>query len=48
LDPEYLKFIQLAVEKGILASGWVALLIAVVGAGVGAFLGSYLKEKAKN
>lgn len=47
MDPELLKLINLAVEKGITLVNWTLMVLGLIGAGVGAFLGSYLKKTAE-
>lgn len=48
MDPELVKLIERTVHEGITSATWTILLVAVVSAGVGAFLGSYLKTKAEH
>jgi hypothetical protein len=48
MDPETLRLLQKAVSDGILSASWIMVLTAVISAGVGAFLGSYLKKKGED
>jgi hypothetical protein len=48
MTPELLKLIQQAVENGITAASWIVLVLAIVGAALGAGFGSYLKRKFEN
>ena len=47
MTPELLKLVQQAVENGITEASWVVLVIASIGAALGAGLGSYLKKKGE-
>jgi len=44
MDPKLLQLIQEAVEKGLTSRSWLLMLTLVVGAGLAAFLGAYLKK----
>jgi hypothetical protein len=48
MSPELLGLIQQAVENGVTAASWVLLVLAIIGAALGASLGSYLKRKGEN
>lgn len=44
MDPEPLNLIQDAIEKGLTSRIWLVMLLGLICAGAGAFLGSYLKK----
>jgi hypothetical protein len=48
MDPEQYKLIQEAVSKGFASAQWLLILMSLIAAGGGSFLGSYLKKKAEN
>lgn len=47
MDPQLLSIIEKAVRDGLLSYSGQLLLIVLLGAGAGAFLGSYLKKKGE-
>ena len=47
MDAQTISLIEKAVREGLASWSWLLLLITVVGAGIGAFLGSYLKKKGE-
>ncbi len=47
MDTHTISLIEKAVNEGLTSSSWILLLITLVGAGIGAFLGSYLKKKGE-
>lgn len=48
MDAKIIELIETSVRKGILSSSWVILIIAIVSAGVGGYLGAYLKRKGQD
>jgi hypothetical protein len=48
MDPELLKLVQQAVRDGLSAELWVVVLVALIAAASGAYLGAYLKRKGEN
>src|SRR5262245_3735949 len=48
MDPDQYKLIQQAVSGGITANAWLLILTSLIAAGLGSYLGSYLKIKGKN
>ena len=47
MDEQTVTQIEQAIEGRLASSGWILLLITVIGAGVGAFLGSYFEKKGE-
>jgi hypothetical protein len=48
MDPELIKLIQQAVRDGLALGSWIFILLGLIAAGAGAFLGSYLKTKGEH
>ena len=48
MDPELLKLIQQAAREGVSAASWAVMLLALASAGIGAFVGAYLKRRGEN
>jgi hypothetical protein len=48
VDPETLNLLQKAIREGISSASWTMLITAVISAGFGAFLGSYLQRKGED
>jgi len=48
MDPKLLELIQEAVEKGLTSRSWSLMLVLIVGAGLAAFLGAYLKKRGEH
>jgi len=48
MDAGLLALIEKAVREGIASQLWLIIVVAVVGSGLGAFLGAYLKKKAEH
>ena len=48
MDPELLKFIAGAVHSGLVSASWIVLVVSLIAAGGGAFLGAYLKSKGEH
>ena len=45
MDAKIIELIETSVREGILSSSWIMFIIAIVSAGVGGFLGAYLKKE---
>lgn len=48
MDAHVIKLIEQAVREGLLSYTWLLLVITLIGAGIGAFFGSYLKKKGEH
>jgi hypothetical protein len=48
MDPEILKLIEKAVREGVMSAAWPTLVVAVIVAGLGVFLGSFLKKMGED
>lgn len=48
MDTETLKILQQAVKEGISSSAWLLFVATVLGAGIGAYFGAYLKRKGED
>lgn len=48
MDTELIKVVQQAVRDGPTSASWIVILISLISAGLGAFLGSYLKRKGEH
>ncbi len=48
MDAELIKIINRAVRDGLTSASGLVILIVIIGAGVGSFLGSYLKSKGEH
>lgn len=48
MDPELLKLLQQAIRDGISAASWMVMVLTLAAAGIGAFLGAYLKKRGEN
>jgi hypothetical protein len=48
MDPELVKLIQQAVRDGLTSSAWIVMVTGIIAAGLGAFVGAYLKGKAEH
>jgi hypothetical protein len=48
MDAESLQLLKAVLVEGITSASWRVLLLAIVGAGLGAFLGAYLKRKGED
>lgn len=48
MDAETLKVLQRAIAEGVISAAWPFFIVAVLSAGLGAFLGSYLKKKGED
>jgi hypothetical protein len=47
MDPELLKLIHATVKEGVTSVSWTVMIIGLLAAGIGAFLGSYLKRRGE-
>jgi hypothetical protein len=47
MDEQTISLIERAVHEGLTSSSWIILVIIIVGAGIAAFLGSYLAKKGE-
>lgn len=48
MNSELLKLIKQAVEEGIFATSWAIMVLGLISAGLGAFVGAYLKRKGEH
>jgi hypothetical protein len=48
MDPEIVKLIHQAVQSGLASASWIVMIGGIIAAGIGAWLGSYLKSKGEH
>lgn len=47
MDPELVKLIHTTIKEGITSFSWTVMALGLLSAGIGAFLGSYLKKRGE-
>lgn len=48
MDANIIDLVEKSVHEGLLSSSWILLIISIISAGVGGFIGAYLRKKGED